>query len=99
MFLIVPDQHHRDVSAAAGEAKRQASAFKAHWLDELAVVHARYLARCIINRASACKDAGNPCFRRASIVDVDAASSLPPPPPPPPPQQLPGIASAAASAP
>jgi hypothetical protein len=89
-----------DPNLSEEEAKRQASAFKAHWLDELAVVHARYLARCIINRASACKDAGNPCFRRASIVDVDAASSLPPPPPPPPPQQqLPGIASAAAAAP
>jgi hypothetical protein len=50
-----------------------------HWTDELAVVHARYLARAIYHRAVACKEAQNPSYRRASTVDVDAASSLPPP--------------------
>ena len=63
-----------------------------HWTDELAVVHARYLARAIHHRAGACKEAQNPSYRRASTVDVDAASSLPPP------ALMPSTASAAVPA-
>jgi hypothetical protein len=62
------------------EAKALVKRWVRHWTDELALVHARYLARAIYHRAVACKEVGNPSYRRASIVDVDAASSLPPPP-------------------
>jgi hypothetical protein len=63
-----------------------------HWTDDLAVVYARYLARAIDHRAVACKEAQNPSNRRASTVDVDAASSLQPP------ELQPCIASAAVPA-
>jgi hypothetical protein len=39
-----------------------------HWTDELAVVHAHYLACGIYHRAVACKEAQNPSYRRASTV-------------------------------
>ena len=71
------------------------------WLNQFAIVHARFLARCILHRAAVCKDAASPPFTRASFVDVSAATTslLPPPPPPLPPLPLPGTASAAAHAP
>ena len=50
------------------------------WLAQLAMVQARFTARCIYNRASACKDALNPPFRPASTVDVDLTLPSPPPP-------------------
>ena len=50
------------------------------WLAQLAMVQARFTARCIYNRASACKDALNPPFRPASMVDVDLTLSCAPPP-------------------
>jgi hypothetical protein len=62
------------------EVKALVKRWLRHWTDELAVVHARYLARAIYHRAVACKEAQNPSYRRASTVGVDAASSLPPPP-------------------
>jgi hypothetical protein len=34
---------------------KAARRMQGYWLDELAVIHARYLARCLINRATACK--------------------------------------------
>ncbi len=34
---------------------KAARRMQGYWLDELAVTHARYLARCLINRAAACK--------------------------------------------
>jgi hypothetical protein len=68
-------------------------------LDQLAVVHARYIARCVYNRASACKDAGNPSFRPVSTLDADDAhSSLPPPPSPPHSPEMLRAAAAAAAA-
>ena len=45
-----------------------------YWLDQLAVVHARFTSRAIYNRASACKDALNAPFRRDTLVDIDCAS-------------------------
>jgi hypothetical protein len=59
---------------------------------ELAVVYARYLARAIYHHAVTCKEAQNPSYRRASTIDLDAASSLPPP------ELQPCIASAAVPA-
>ena len=74
------------------EVKVQVKRWVQHWTDELAVVHARYLARAVYSRAAACKEASSPSYRRASTVDVDLASHLPPP------ALLPCIASAAAAA-
>ena len=76
----------------AEEVKPLLKRWVQHWTDELAVVHARYLARAIHHRAGACKEAQNPSYRRASTVDVDAASSLPPP------ALMPSTASAAVPA-
>jgi hypothetical protein len=58
---------------AAPEANLKATARRwlSYWLDHLAVVHARYVARCVYNRASACKDAGNPSCRLVSTLDAD----------------------------
>ena len=74
------------------EVKDQVKRWMQHWTDELAVVHARYLARAIYFRAAACREASNPSYRRASTVDVDLASHLPPP------ALLPCTASAAGAA-
>ena len=83
-------------------AKKRASCWTDFWLNQFAKKHARFIARCVLHRAAVCKDAANPSFRRASVVDVSLGSSLslpvkPPPPPPPPP--LPGTSCAAAAAP
>ena len=80
------------------ELKRRSSMWTDFWLARFAIVHARYLARCVLHRAAVCKGAASAPFTRASFVDV---SMTPPPPPPPPPPQplLPGNASAAAHAP
>ncbi len=59
------------------------------WLDQLAVVHARFTSRAIYNRASACKDALNAPFRRDTLVDIDCACS---------PRTLPKPETAAAAA-
>jgi hypothetical protein len=74
-------------------AKATARRWLECWLAQLTMVHARFTARCIYNRASACKDALNPAFRPASIVDVDLTLSTPPPP-----RATPYITSAAAAA-
>ena len=56
------------LSAAAGR-------WQGYWLDNLARVHARFTARAVYNRASACKDAAaGTSFRRDTLVDVDAAN-------------------------
>jgi hypothetical protein len=69
-----------EVGLPEPEAKALARRLLEMWLDNLAVVHARYVARCVYNRASACKDAANASFRRVSTLDVDdALSTLPPP--------------------
>ncbi len=83
------------------DAKKRARLGLDFWLNQFAIVHARLLARCVLNRAAACVDAANAPCARASIVDVTSAMSKPllrpsPQPPPPPP---PGNASAAAFAP
>ena len=74
-----------------------------YWLNHFAMVHARFLARCVLLRAAACKDAGNPPYTRATFVDVIASLATPPPPPRAPPRSsppsLPGTASGAAHAP
>jgi len=81
------------------EAKITARRWLSYWLDQLAVVHARFVARCVYNRASACKDAGNPSFRPVSTLDADDAhTSLPPPPPAQSPEMLRAAAAAAAAA-
>jgi len=82
-------------------AKKRASCWCDFWLNQFAMKHARFTSRCVLHRASVCKDAANPSFRRASVVDVSLGSSmlLPRKPPPPPPPPLPGTASAAAAAP
>jgi hypothetical protein len=81
------------------EAKTTARRWVSYWLDQLAVVHARYVARCIYNRASACKDAVNPSFRPVSTLDADDAHfSMPPPPPAQSPEMLRAAAAAAAAA-
>jgi hypothetical protein len=71
------------------------------WLDQVAIFHARFIARCVLNRAAACVDAVNASYARASIVDVTSAMSKPLPrsPPQPLPPPPPGNASAAAFAP
>jgi hypothetical protein len=64
------------------QLKDTARRWLGYWLDQLAVVHARFTSRAIYNRASACKDALNVPFRRDTLVDVDCACSprtLPPP--------------------
>ena len=71
---------------------RSCNSFAPHDSEE----HARFIARCVLHRASVYKDAANPSFRRASVVDVSLESSLPLPRKPPP---LPGTACAAAAAP
>jgi hypothetical protein len=85
------------------ELKARKRLWTDYWLNHFAVVHARYLARCVVHRAAACKDAGNPPYTRASFVDVLAALDTPPPPPRAPPctspPSLPGTASEAAHAP
>jgi hypothetical protein len=64
-------------------AKVRARLWTDFWLDQFAMVHARFLARCVLNRAAACKDGVNLPFTRASFVDVVAASPAPPLPLPP----------------
>ena len=83
------------------DAKARARFWTDFWLNQFAMAHARFVARCVLNRAAVCKDAGNPSFTPASYVDVVAALSSPPPPPlpPPPPPLLPGTATRAAAAP
>ena len=82
------------------DAKARARFWTDFWLNQFAMVHARFLARCVLNRAAACKDGANPPFTRASVVDVIAASSspLPQPLPPPLPPLLPGTATGGAAA-
>ncbi len=58
------------------EAKKCASCWTDFWLNQFAMKHARFIARCVLHRAAACKDAANPSFRRASVVDVSLGSSL-----------------------
>jgi hypothetical protein len=48
-------------------------------LDNLATTHARYLARCINNRATANLDAADPSKRRLTLLDADDAYLAPPP--------------------
>jgi hypothetical protein len=43
------------------------------WLNQFVIVHARFLARCVLNRAAACVDAVNAPCARASIVDITYA--------------------------
>ena len=76
-------------------AKQRARLWTDFWLNQFAVTHARFLARCVWNRAAACKDAANPPFPRSSYVDVLSSMQSPPPPPPPPPlpPPLPGTAT------
>ena len=74
---------HKRASADGLEnsaAKANARRWLECWLAQLAMVQARFTARCIYNRASACKDALNPPFRPASTVDVDLTLPSPPPP-------------------
>ena len=74
---------HKRASADGLEdsaAKAVARRWLECWLAQLAMVQARFTARCIYNRASACKDALSPAFRPASMVDVDLTLSSPPPP-------------------
>ena len=77
-------------------AKQRARLWTDFWLNQFARTHARFLARCVWNRAAACKDAAKPPFTRSSYVDVlSSLQSLPPPLPPPPPPlppPLPGTA-------
>jgi hypothetical protein len=97
--LLLGFAYKRTIGLSPAEAKTTARRWLSYWLDQLAVVHARYIARCLYNRASACKDAGNPSFRPVSTLDADDAhSSLPPPPPPPSPEMLRAAAAAAAAA-
>ena len=61
---------------------------KDFWLNQFSMKHSRFIARCVLHRASVCKDAANPSFRSATVVDVSLGSSLlrprkPPPPPRP----------------
>ena len=51
-------------------AKQRARLWTDYWLNQFAITHARFLARCVWNRAAACKDAANPPFTRSSYVDV-----------------------------
>jgi len=83
------------------DATKRARLWLDFWLNQFAIVHARFLARCVLNRAAACVDAVNAPCARASIVDVTSAMSkpLPRPSPQPPPPPPPGNASAAAFAP
>jgi hypothetical protein len=65
-------------------ARREASAddarrWHSYWLDNLATTHARYLARCINNRATANLDAADPSKRRLTLLDADDAYLAPPP--------------------
>jgi hypothetical protein len=48
-------------------AKDTARRWLSYWLDHLAVVHARYVARCVYNRASACKDARTRATRPSAL--------------------------------
>ena len=48
-----------------------------YWLDELAVLHARYLARCIINRVAGCKAADHTLQRGEvppTLAELDLAT-------------------------
>ncbi len=56
--------------------KKAAGRWLAYWLDQLAVVHARFTARTVYNRASACKDALNAPLRHHDLVDVDTLLPL-----------------------
>ncbi len=57
--LLLGFAYKRTIGLSPAEAKTTARRWLSYWLDQLAVVHARYIARCLYNRASACKDAGN----------------------------------------
>jgi hypothetical protein len=59
-----------------GDAEKEAKALVAarHWTDELAVVHARYLARAIYHRAVACNEAGNPSYARTVDTAWDGSN-------------------------
>jgi hypothetical protein len=85
-----------------GAAKKKAGCWTDFWLNHFAMKHARFIARCVLHRASVCKDAANPSFRRASVVlyvSLGSSLLLPRKPLPLPPPPLPGTASAAAAAP
>ncbi len=59
------------------DAKKRARVWLDFWLNQFAIVHARFPARCVLNRAAACVDAVNAPCARASLVDVtsDAAAA------------------------
>ena len=83
------------------ELKTRVKIWTDFWLDQFAITHARYVARCLLHRAAAVTDASGASFPRASLVDVLSTRSVLPPmsAPPPPPPPLPGTASNAAAAP
>jgi hypothetical protein len=54
-------------------AKQRARCWTDFWLNQFAITHARFLARCVLNRAAVRKDAANPSFTPA--VDLDAAAA------------------------
>jgi hypothetical protein len=63
------------VDASDKEIKAAVNHWLGFWLDRLAVVQARFTARAVYNRASACKDAANAPFRHDTLVDVDHANA------------------------
>ena len=50
------------------ELKKRARNWADFWLNQFAIVHARYLARCILRRAAVCKDAASPPFTRGGVL-------------------------------
>jgi hypothetical protein len=78
--LLLGFAHKRassDNLSPAVVAKDTARRMLSYWLDHMAVVHARYVARCVYNRTSACKDACNPSFRHVSATRAARAPLRP----------------------
>ncbi len=55
--------------------EKAAKRMQSYWLDELAVIHARYLARCILNRVAARID-GDFSRRRSEVPPTLAELDL-----------------------
>jgi hypothetical protein len=83
------------------ELKQRTSMWTEFWLNQFSIVHARYLARCVLHvRRCARARRARLSPGRLSWTSAAASLTMPPLPPPPPPQlPLPGTASAAALAP
>ena len=73
-----------DADGLTGEtAKTQAARWTEYWLNDVAMTHARFMARCVFHRARTIISASQPGSTRSQLgyADMSAASSRPPPQP------------------